>query len=99
MLEDDKIDAIVITTPVSSHYRLARAALMAGKHVLVEKPLAESVKECEELTALAEARDLVLLVDHTFLYTGAVRKIKPCTCCGLLPPNCGASSPSENNAL
>jgi predicted dehydrogenase len=76
LLEDDAIDAIVITTPVSTHYRLARAALLAGKHVLVEKPLAESVTECEELAALAEAHGLVLLVDHTFLYTGAVRKIK-----------------------
>jgi predicted dehydrogenase len=76
LVEDDGIDAIVIATPISTHYHLAKEALEAGKHVLVEKPLAPSVDECRELAELAEARGRVLLVDHTFLYTGAVRKIK-----------------------
>jgi len=76
LLCDSRIDAIVIATPASTHYRLAREALEAGKHVLVEKPLAESVEQCQELTDLATARGLILLVDHTFLYTGAVRKMK-----------------------
>src|SRR5947209_7911881 len=76
LIDDERIDAIVIATPVSSHYRLAREALEAGKHVLVEKPLAASVDQCEDLSALAAERGLVLMVDHTFLFTGAVRKIK-----------------------
>ena len=76
LFADDAIDAIVIATPISTHYALARRALLAGKHVLVEKPLAQSAAECRELSELAEQRGLVLLVDHTFLYTGAVRKIK-----------------------
>lgn len=76
LIDDSEIDAIVIATPISTHYHLAREALQAGKHVLVEKPLAESAEQCRHLTALAAARGLVLLVDHTFLYAGAVRKIK-----------------------
>jgi predicted dehydrogenase len=76
LLSDDRIDAIVIATPVSTHYQLAKEALEAGKHVLVEKPLTESVAQCETLVDLAAARGLTLMVDHTFLFTGAVRKIK-----------------------
>ncbi len=70
------IDAIAIATPVRLHHRMAKAALEAGKHVLLEKPMASSVAECEELNALAAKRGLVLMVGHTFLYSAAVRKIK-----------------------
>lgn len=76
MLSDPTIDAIAIATPVSSHYDLASQALAAGKHVFVEKPLTETAKQAESLIAEAEKRNLVLHVDHTFIYTGAVRKIR-----------------------
>jgi predicted dehydrogenase len=76
ILRDPAIDAVAIATPLFTHHPLAKAALEAGKHVLVEKPLASSVAECEELVALAAARGLVLMVDHTFVFTGAVRKIR-----------------------
>lgn len=70
------IDALVIATPVHTHYPLARAALEAGKHVLVEKPLADSLKDAQELVELAGRKKLVLMVDHTYLYAGAVETIK-----------------------
>jgi predicted dehydrogenase len=73
---DPEIEAVAICTPVQTHYPLARAALEAGKHVLVEKPLAHSVAAAERLVRLAEDRGLTLHVDHTFVYTGAVRKIR-----------------------
>ncbi len=73
---DPSIDAVAIATPLFTHFPLAKAALEAGKHVLVEKPLAGSVAECEELVALAADRGLILMVDHTFLFTGAVRKVR-----------------------
>ncbi|NJP06943.1 MAG: Gfo/Idh/MocA family oxidoreductase [Chloroflexaceae bacterium] len=69
------IDAIAIATPVSSHFELALQALEAGKHVLVEKPLTASAEQAERLIDLAERQQRVLMVDHTFVYTGAVRKI------------------------
>jgi predicted dehydrogenase len=76
LLKRPDIDAVAIATPVSYHYGLAKAALMAGKHLLVEKPLAETSAQALELVELAERKNLVLAVDHTFLFTGAVRKIK-----------------------
>lgn len=76
LLANSAIDAVVIATPVSSHYELAMQALQAGKHVLVEKPLTMTAIQGEKLVAEARRRDLVLMVDHTFVYTGAVRKIK-----------------------
>jgi predicted dehydrogenase len=76
LLANPKIDAIAISTPVSTHYDLAMEALRAGKHVLVEKPLASSSRQCLELIEEAERRRLVLMVDHTFVYTGAVRKLR-----------------------
>ena len=76
LFRDPEIDAIVVATPVSTHYDLALAALKAGKHVLVEKPLASSSELGEQLINEAERRKLVLMVDHTFVYTGAVRKIR-----------------------
>jgi predicted dehydrogenase len=76
IIDDPEVDAIVIATPVSTHHELARRALEQGKHVLVEKPMTRTVAEAEDLIALAEAQDRVLMVDHTFVYTGAVRKTK-----------------------
>lgn len=76
ILGDSRIDGVVIATPVSTHYPLARAALLAGKHVLVEKPLTASSTQALDLIEIAEARGKVLMVDHTFLYTGAVRRMK-----------------------
>ncbi len=70
------IDAIVIATPVHSHYSIAKKALLAGKHVLIEKPMTSSVEEAKDLISIAESRKLILMVDHTFLYTGAVIKMK-----------------------
>ena len=70
------IDCAVIATPVSTHYNLAKDALLCGKHVLVEKPLTSSVQECEKLIEISEKKDLVLMVDHTYIYTSAVQKIK-----------------------
>ena len=76
LISDPQIDAVVIATPVSSHFELAMAALKADKHVLVEKPLAANSDQARQLIDEANARKLVLLVDHTFVYTGAVRKIR-----------------------
>lgn len=75
LLRDSRIDAIVVATPVGSHYELARQALLHDKHVLVEKPLTTSSQQAEELIELATRRNLTLMVDHTFIYTGAVQKI------------------------
>lgn len=76
LIADPRIEAVVIATPVFSHFELARQALLAGKHVLVEKPMTASVREADQLIELAESRGLTLMVDHTFLYTGAVQKMK-----------------------
>jgi predicted dehydrogenase len=76
LFDDPELDAIAIATPVSSHAPLAIAALEAGKHVLVEKPLAPSVEEATRIVEAAEKAGRVLLVDHTFIYTPAVQKIK-----------------------
>jgi predicted dehydrogenase len=76
LLADRTIDAILVATPVATHYRLALAAIEAGKHVLVEKPLAPSRAEAEALIGAAERHRVVLMVDHTFVFTGAVQKIK-----------------------
>lgn len=76
LLRDPAIEAIAIATPVSTHFELARQALEAGKHVLVEKPLAMCCEEVERLIDIADRRGLTLMVDHTFIYTGAVQKIK-----------------------
>lgn len=76
LFADPHLDAVVIATPVATHYRFARAALEAGKHVLIEKPFTSTTREAEQLIELAERRGLTLMVDHTFIYTGAVRKVK-----------------------
>ena len=76
LFDDPAIDAIVIATPVFSHFELAMAALRSNKHVLVEKPLAADSEQALRLIEEAGRRQRVLMVDHTFVYTGAVRKIK-----------------------
>ena len=76
IINDPEIDAVIIATPVFTHFPLAQKALANGKHVLLEKPMASSVKECEILIELARQKNLLMMVDHTFLYTGAVEKIK-----------------------
>ncbi len=75
MLASD-VEAVVVATPIRTHYALAKAALLAGKHVLVEKPLTASSAEAEELIRLAEARGLTLMVGHTFIYNNAVRLLR-----------------------
>ncbi|MCY7276912.1 MAG: Gfo/Idh/MocA family oxidoreductase [Phormidesmis sp. CAN_BIN44] len=75
IFEDPKIDAVVIATPVSSHFDLALSALKAGKHVMVEKPMTVTTEQALRLIDEADRRNRVLLVDHTFVYTGAVRKM------------------------
>jgi predicted dehydrogenase len=76
LFDDPQLDAVAVATPVSTHYALAKQALLKGKHVLVEKPMTRTAAEAEELVELAKARDLVLMVDHTFVYTPAVVKMK-----------------------
>jgi predicted dehydrogenase len=84
LIRDPGIDAVAIATPVSSHFELAMEALQAGKHVLLEKPLASTSEQCERLIEMAAKRRRVLMVDHTFVYTGAVRKISEMVGQGLL---------------
>ena len=76
IINDSDIQAVVIATPVSTHYSLAKECLEAGKHVFVEKPLADSSKKCQSLINIAKKNSLTLFVDHTFLYTSAVNKMK-----------------------
>lgn len=73
---DDSIDAVIIATPVATHFDLAIKALETGKHILVEKPLAGSVSEIDQIGKLAEQRNLVAMVGHTFLFNSAVRYVK-----------------------
>jgi len=76
VLTSTNIDVVAVVTPVWTHYELAKRALENGKHVFVEKPFTYSVAQAEELIELAERKNLKIMVDHTFLFTGAVRKIK-----------------------
>ena len=76
VISDATVDAVVVATPVNTHARLGIAALTAGKHVLVEKPLASAVRDAEAMVAAAKTAGRVLMVDHTFIYSGPVRKIK-----------------------
>jgi len=70
------VDAVVVATPISTHHSLASAAIAARKHVLVEKPLAATVAEAEDLVSKAADASVALMVDHTFLYSGAVQEVK-----------------------
>ena len=72
---DKEIEAVFIATPVATHFALARQAILAGKHVFVEKPMSATVAEAEELVDLAERHGVVLMVDHTYLFTGAIQCI------------------------
>jgi predicted dehydrogenase len=74
--DDPAINAVAIATPVATHFDLAKAALGAGKHVFVEKPMTQTVEEAEKLLDLAVAKQRVLMVDHTFVYTPAVRRLR-----------------------
>jgi len=76
MLNGVGLDAVIIATAVKSHFPLAKASLLAGKHTFIEKPMASSAHECEELVEIAHRNGLVLMTGHTFLYSPAVRKIK-----------------------
>jgi predicted dehydrogenase len=76
LLADPDVDAVVIATPVSTHYPIAKAALEAGKHVMIEKPLADSSEHALDLVETAERVGRILMVDHTFIYTSAVRKMR-----------------------
>ena len=76
MLNGAELDAVVIATPVKYHHPLAKESLLAGKHTFIEKPMASSSAECEELIEIAEKKGLTLMIGHTFLYSAAVRKIQ-----------------------
>jgi predicted dehydrogenase len=76
LIGSTEIDAIAIVTPVWTHFELAKAALENGKHVFIEKPFTSNVAQAEQLINLAEQKNLRIMVDHTFLFTGAVKKIK-----------------------
>src|SRR5580704_19053545 len=76
LMSSADIDAIAVVTPVWTHYELAKAALQNGKHVFVEKPFTSNAAQAHELIELAARKNLKIMVDHTFLFTGAVQKIK-----------------------
>ncbi|HOK77379.1 MAG TPA: Gfo/Idh/MocA family oxidoreductase [Verrucomicrobiota bacterium] len=76
MLNGCGLDAVFIATPVRTHYAMAKASLLSGKHTFIEKPMAASSEQCEELVEIARKKGLVLMVGHTFLYSAPVRKIK-----------------------
>ena len=76
LFNDPDLDAVVIATPVFTHYELAKRALNEGKHVLLEKPMTDTVEHAEDLINLASSKNKVIMVDHTFLYNGAVKKMK-----------------------
>jgi predicted dehydrogenase len=76
ILENPKIHAVIIATPVSTHFSIAKKALEKGKHVLLEKPMTDSTSKAKQLIELAKKKELTLMVDHTYLYTGTIKKIK-----------------------
>jgi predicted dehydrogenase len=76
ILSSTEIDAVAVVTPVWTHFELAKAALENGKHVFVEKPFTSTARQAEELIELAARKNLLIMVDHTFLFTGTVRKIR-----------------------
>ena len=84
LLRDRELQVVAVATPVHTHYGLGREILSAGKHLLMEKPLAARVKEAEKLVTLARQKNLMLFIDHTFIYTGAVKKIKDLITTGAL---------------
>src|SRR4030067_3275521 len=76
IFKSKEIDAVVIATPVHTHFKLTHEALAAGRHVLVEKPMTKTVPEAERLIETAAKKNLILMVDHTFVYSPPVKKIK-----------------------
>lgn len=84
LIRDPSIDAIAIATPVSTHFELGMAVLKAGKHLWLEKPMTETSLQARQLLDEAEKRKLILFVDHTFVYTGAVRKMQEIVASGEL---------------
>lgn len=84
LIERRDIAAVLIATPVATHHALARQAIERGKHVLIEKPMCRSARECEDLIAYAAERRVTLMVDHTFLFTGAVQKLRELSTTGAL---------------
>ena len=86
VLESPDIDAVAVVTPVWTHYELAKAALENGKHVFVEKPFTSATWQAEELIELADRKNLKIMVDHTFLFSGAVKKIREIVDAGTLGP-------------
>ena len=78
LLSSEYVDAVIVATPAGDHYSTVRACLSAGKHVLVEKPLALTIEECEKLIQLSKKRNRILMTGHTFLYNAGVRKMKAC---------------------
>ena len=76
MLKESDLDAVAVATSVKYHHPMAKAALLAGKHTFIEKPMASSAAQCEELIAIAKEKGLILMIGHTFLYSPAVKKIK-----------------------
>jgi predicted dehydrogenase len=84
VVSDPGIDAVAIATPVSTHFPLARECLLSGKHVFIEKPMASSAEECQELIDIAQRESLTLMIGHTFVYNPTVRKIKEVVSSGAL---------------
>ena len=76
IVANPEIDAVIVATPVSTHYSLGKAVLESGKHLFIEKPMAASADECRKLCAIAKAKNLQVMVGHIFLFVPAVRKIK-----------------------
>jgi predicted dehydrogenase len=99
VVNNKDVDLVAVCTPVDSHYLLAKAALEKGKHVLIEKPMASSAAQADELVTLAEKKDLKIFIDHTFVYTGAVHKIKEVVTAGELGDLCYFDSVRINLGL
>jgi predicted dehydrogenase len=99
LLARSDLDAVVVATPLETHFALAREALSGGRHVLVEKPISASAVEAEELIAVARRVNRVLMVDHTFLFTGAVRSIRQVSSSGALGKICYFDSMRVNLGL
>lgn len=99
MLENEDLDAVAIAAPLRQHFILAKKALLAGKHVLVEKPFASSLAECDELIDLATSRSLILMVGHTFLYSSPIQMIRKIIQSGDLGDICYINSQRLNLGL
>ena len=99
LIEDPELDAIVVATSVRFHHPMARQVLLAGKHVFIEKPMASSAAQCEELNEIAARKGLVVMIGHTFLYSSPVRKIKEIVDRGDIGDLCYISSRRLNLGL